>query len=157
MAWWQCWVGAGTLGSCFLKCPNFPKWDILLFKDNMSGQWKQDTFGCFSDMGTCKFGSIYHSSWFHFCINLQCSGLCGSFCAPCLMRRNADDLGKNGLLLLVLFYCVPCVPIFILRKEAREKFGIKGSSGEDALCSCFCASCTNCQTAVEIEDRGWRS
>ena len=28
----------------------------------MSGQWKQDTFGCFSNMGTCKFGSIYHSS-----------------------------------------------------------------------------------------------
>ena len=73
------------------------------------------------------------------------------------MRRNADDLGKNGLLLLVLFYCVPCVPIFILRKEAREKFGIKGSSGGDALCSFFCAAYTNCRTAVEIEDRGQRS
>merc|ERR1712241_616023 len=100
---------------------------------NMSGQWKQDTFGCFSNVGTCCFG---------YC------------CGPCLVKRNADDLGKPGFLYCLLSCCIPCVPIFILRQEAREKYGIEGSTGEDALCSFFCASCTNCQTAVEIEGRG---
>ena len=93
--------------------------------------------------------------WLHFCkpfsYGLGCFGYC---CGPCLVKRNADDLGKPGFLYCLLSCCIPCVPIFILRQEAREKYGIEGSTGEDALCSFFCASCTNCQTAVEIEGRG---
>ena len=36
--------------------------EIFWFFRDMSGQWMQDTFGCFSNKGTCKFGSINHSS-----------------------------------------------------------------------------------------------
>ena len=48
----------------------------------------------------------------------------------------------------------PCIPVFILRGEARERYGIEGSTAGDAMASCCCLPCVNCQTAAEIKGRG---
>ena len=82
------------------------------------------------------------------------SGLCGACVPCCLVKRNADDLGKSGWLCCLLSCLLPCVPIFILRQEARERYGIEGSTGEDAACSCCCGALVNCQTGAEIKERG---
>ena len=95
--------------------------------------WKQGVCGCFGDCDVC---------------------LCG-YCCPCLLiKRNADDLGKEGLLCCLLSCFIPCIPIFILRTEARERYGIDGSTGNDAICSFCCGALVNCQTAHEIKERG---
>ena len=43
----------------------------------------------------------------------------------CLNYRNAEKLGKSGLLCTLLFcFATPCLPIFLLRHEARDKYDI---------------------------------
>merc|ERR1739846_68652 len=42
-----------------------------------SAEWKQGLCGCMDDCETC---------------------MCGSFCTPCLIYRNAEDLNKSGIL-----------------------------------------------------------
>eukprot|EP00094_Tigriopus_californicus_P008616 TCALIF_08304-PA protein Name:"Similar to cnfn-a Cornifelin homolog A (Xenopus laevis)" AED:0.16 eAED:0.16 QI:37/1/0.5/1/0/0.5/2/0/70 len=69
----------------------------------MAAEWKQGTFGCLDDCEIC---------------------LCGSFCTCCLICRNANDLGKSGLICGVLSCFFPCIPLFCLRGEARERYGI---------------------------------
>jgi Cys-rich protein (TIGR01571 family) len=48
---------------------------------------------------------------------------------------------------------MPCIPALLLRQEARERWGIEGSTGEDVAVSFCCTPCVNCQTAVEIKER----
>ena len=43
---------------------------------------------------------------------------------------------------------------FLLRQEARERYGIEGSTAGDALASFCCGPCVDCQTAAEIKGRG---
>ena len=54
--------------------------------------------------------------------------------------------------------CLPplhgCVPVFLLRGEARERYGIEGSTAGDACAACCCMPCANCQTGAEIKGRG---
>ena len=46
----------------------------------------------------------------------------------CLNYRNAEKLGKSGLLCTLLFcFATPCLPIFLLRHEARDKYDIEVS------------------------------
>ncbi len=52
-------------------------------------------------------------------------GLCGSFCFPCQQYQSANDLGQSGILCCLLGMLVPCVPVFCLRGEARERYGIE--------------------------------
>ena len=66
------------------------------------------------------------------CLNEICNysfsisiGLCGSFCTPCLVYRNAEDLNKSGILYCLLGCFMPCIPLLLLRSEAREKYGIE--------------------------------
>jgi len=42
----------------------------------------------------------------------------------------------------------------LLRGEAREKYGIEGSTAGDAGAALCCAACVNCQTAAEIKQHG---
>ena len=99
--------------------------------------WKQGTFGCFGDCEVC---------------------LCGYCCGCLIVKRNADDMGRgDGLLCCLLSLCIPCLPVFVMRSEARERYGIDGSTVDDAVCSFCCSSSVNCQTAVEIKERGDRS
>ena len=47
----------------------------------------------------------------------------------CLNYRNAEKLGKSGLLCTLLFcFATPCLPIFLLRHEARDKYNIEVSN-----------------------------
>jgi len=99
----------------------------------MSQEWKQGLCGCLGDCGTC------------------CCGYC---CPCCLTYSNAESLGKSGILCCLLWCIFPCIPVFVLRGEARERYGIEGSTAGDAMVSCCCTPCVNCQTASEIKGRG---
>jgi len=100
----------------------------------MSQDWKQGTCGCLGDCETC---------------------LCGTFCLPCLQYRNGNDLGQSGLFCCLLAcFGLPCLPVFCLRGEARERYGIEGSVAGDAVCAFCCNPCASCQTANEIKERG---
>merc|ERR1719479_331866 len=43
---------------------------------------------------------------------------------------------------------MPCIPILLLRGEAREKYGIEGSTVGDVGAACCCTGCALCQTAA---------
>ena len=92
--------------------------------------------------------------------NIWCeiiSGCCVSFCFPCAVYRDAEALNKSGIFCGLISCFFPCIPTFLLRGEAREKYGIEGSTCGDAMCSFFCNRCVQCQIGNEIEERGDRS
>eukprot|EP00090_Calanus_glacialis_P004890 TRINITY_DN13678_c0_g1_i1.p1 TRINITY_DN13678_c0_g1~~TRINITY_DN13678_c0_g1_i1.p1 ORF type:complete len:104 (+),score=18.31 TRINITY_DN13678_c0_g1_i1:48-359(+) len=99
----------------------------------MAAEWKQGLCGCFSDMGIC---------------------CCGCCCNPCLTYQTANDLGKSGLLYMLLGCIMPCIPAMLLRQQARERYNIEGDTGMDVASSVFCTACVTCQTAQEIKERG---
>ncbi|XP_040575439.1 cornifelin [Lepeophtheirus salmonis] len=99
----------------------------------MTTTWKQSLCGCCGDMETC---------------------CCGTFCGLCFTYQQAENLGKPGILYCLLSCIFPCIPIFLLRGEAREKYGIEGSTGEDAMTAFCCGPCVQCQTGTEIKERG---
>jgi Cys-rich protein (TIGR01571 family) len=63
-------------------------------------------------------------------------------------------LGKSGILYCLLSCICPCIPLFLLRDTARERYGIEGGTCGDAMATVFCGACVNCQTAAEIKARG---
>jgi len=44
--------------------------------------------------------------------------------------------------------------VLLLRGEAREKYGIEGSTLGDVAATFCCGGCVNCQTASEIKQHG---
>merc|ERR1711884_345954 len=102
-------------------------------ENKMGNDWKQGLCGCLGEPEVC---------------------LCG-LCIPCcLVKQNADDLGNEGWLHLLLFCLFPCLPIFLQRSNARERYGIEGSTAGDAVCSFCCPELVMCQTGAEIKQRG---
>ena len=81
------------------------------------------------------------------------SGCCVSFCFPCAVYRDAEALNKSGIFFGLISCFFPCIPTFLLRGEAREKYGIEGSTCGDAMCSFFCNRCVQCQIGNKIEER----
>ena len=115
----------------------------------MSNGWHQGLCNCCGDISLC---------------------LCGLCCWPCLICSNARGLGKSGLIYNILGCFLPCLPVFLLRQNAREKYGIEGGDVEDVVSSdslqisthwpCLvqvvswcCPCCTAVQTAVEIQEQ----
>merc|ERR1719361_921067 len=98
----------------------------------MASQWKQDFCNCMGDCEVC---------------------LCVSFCSLCQTYQTAEGLNKSGLLYGLLWCIAPCIPTILLRSEAREKYGIEGSTMEDVAAAVCCEPCTQCQTAVEVKER----
>jgi len=96
-------------------------------------EFKQGLCNCCGDCGIC---------------------MCTSFCTPCQTYQTAEDLNKSGMLYCLLGCFMPCIPILLLRGEAREKYGIEGSTMGDVAASCCCTGCALCQTAVEVKERG---
>ena len=132
--------------------------------------WKYGLFQCYADCEICTRG----------------------LCCPCILGyRNAENLGRRGILYGLLYFVVPCVPCesynykgyrlcavsvtqsssavngtpytntlfippaaFFLRNEARKRYGIEGSTTDDCLTAFCCVPCVDCQTALEIADRG---
>jgi len=62
-------------------------------------------------------------------------------------------MGKSGVLYGLLSCIFPCIPIMLLRGEARERYGIEGDTGTDAVASLCCGSCAMCQVAVEAKQQ----
>ena len=88
----------------------------------MSTNWSQSLFGCTNDLETCKFSKLQvHTPNRLF----MCVGCCGAVCGPCLMCRNAGYLDKSGFLCCFLGVLLPCIPFFLLRGAAREKYNIE--------------------------------
>ena len=51
-------------------------------------------------------------------------GCCGACCQPCMICGNARALDQNGCL-TVLGCFLPCISIYLLRKEARKQYDIE--------------------------------
>ena len=62
----------------------------------------------------------------HFNNYVHYLGLCGSCCMPCQMADNADRLDENSGLFCLMTLFVPCIPVFLLRRKMRNRFGIEG-------------------------------
>ena len=69
-----------------------------------------------------------------------CLGCFSYFCSCCQIYNTAEDLGKSGAVYLLMrsvaisdcilhcshsLFITPCVPIMLLRTEARERYDIK--------------------------------
>merc|ERR1739848_613334 len=79
---------------------------------------------------------------------------CGMCCNPCITYQTAEDLGKSGVLYLLLGCIAPCIPALLLRQEARSRYNIEGDTGGDVATAFCCTACVTCQTAAEIKGRG---
>ena len=55
------------------------------------------------------------------------AGCCGTFCGLCLVCQNANGMNKSGVLYGLLTCLIPCIPILLLRQEARDKYQIEVS------------------------------
>lgn len=98
-----------------------------------AAQWRQGLFECFGDKEVC---------------------LCGALLGSRQIKDNATNLGKNGWLYCIASLFVPCIPIYLLRREARARYNIEGSKVEDLVTSHLCGPLVSCQTSVEIKERG---
>ena len=63
--------------------------------------------------------------------------MCGWCCPICQVADSAQKLGESYLLYFVLGCFVPCVPVFLVRDKAREKYGLEGSTGKNHNFSYF--------------------
>ena len=76
------------------------------------GEWKQFIFFCWESPLSCVIG----------------------WCFPCLLScSNARHLDKQGVVYSCFSCCNTPFANFLLRDEARKKFGIKGSDLEDLV------------------------
>jgi len=96
-------------------------------------EFKQGLCNCFGDCGVC---------------------CCGYWCFPCQTYQTAESLGKSGILYSLLSCLFPCVPMLLLRQEARERYNIEGDTMGDVVASVCCTACVGCQVSKEVQERG---
>merc|ERR1712241_137967 len=101
-------------------------------RTTMASDWSKGMFDCMSTPTTCLYG------W---------------CCSCCMTYETAEDLGESGLLYVLLSCITPCVPVMMLRMNAREKYNIEGSTTDDALWSCCCTCCAGIQVYSETKTR----
>jgi len=65
----------------------------------------------------------------------------------------ANKFGESGCLYSVLSFITPCIPIFLLRTQVRERYGIPGSTLGDICAASLCPCCASIQVANEVEER----
>ncbi|KAL4778553.1 PLAC8 family-domain-containing protein [Aspergillus varians] len=113
----------------------------------MSNEWSNSVWDCFSPVKTCLL----------------------SWCCPCAVygrtaERLEDPALKQGsyvngdCCLLALANCcgLGWVLMMMKRRDLREKFGIKGSVGEDCILSCCCSCCVVMQHEKELDVQATR-
>merc|ERR1711936_1530939 len=105
------------------------KFDCYFQNLKMSNKWKHGLCGCLHDIRIC---------------------LCGAFLPCCLICETSEKMGKSGLLYNILGCFAPCIPILLLRQEARHTRNIKGNTAEDVICACCCPELALCQVANEV-------
>ena len=74
-------------------------------------------------------------------IELIPPGCCGLCCNPCITYQTAEDLGKSGVLYLLLGCIAPCIPALLLRQEARSRYNIEVSISWGARNHAISISC----------------
>ena len=79
-------------------------------------------------------------------------GCCGAFCWCCLNYKNAENLNKSGVLYTLLGCLAPCIPILLLRQEARSRYNIEGDTCGDLLATLCCGSCVTCQVSQHSQN-----
>merc|ERR1712215_67011 len=110
--------------------------------------WKGGLFGCCGDIGVC---------------------LTGCCAQPCLAYDNAENLkpeefkdiqaftiriNKSRLMCCLLGCFFPCIPAFVIRQQARDKYDIQDTNLiDDVGAACCCAPCVQCQVGREIKQR----
>ncbi|KAL2855933.1 PLAC8 family-domain-containing protein [Aspergillus pseudoustus] len=108
----------------------------------MSNEWNHSLWDCFSPVKECFLG----------------------WCCPCALygrtaERLEDPALKEGSYVngdCCLFYLASCCGLYwvlmmMKRRDLREKFGIKGSVGEDCILSCCCSCCVLVQQEKELD------
>ncbi|KAL4914913.1 PLAC8 family-domain-containing protein [Aspergillus aurantiobrunneus] len=113
----------------------------------MSNEWSNSVWDCCSPAKTCFMG----------------------WCCPCLLHgrvseRLEDPALKQGdyangecCLFVLANYCgLAWVLVMMKRRDMREKFGIKGSVGEDCIISCCCPCCVLVQHEKELDAQATR-
>jgi hypothetical protein len=76
-------------------------------------------------------------------VSCLCAGLCGSFCALCMMCQNADDLGESRALCFLLryyFYFIITVASSHATLVIRRRVVVVASSSA--------SSCKNCYSCI---------
>ena len=101
-----------------------------------------------ADPKTTRMSSEWKQGLCNFCGDCEIC-MCGSFCGLCLNYRNAENLGKSGILYTLLACIVPCVPLLLLRQEARERYNIEGSTCDDVVATVCCGTCVLCQVRLQ--------
>lgn len=103
----------------------------------LTGEWKQGLFGCFSDIPSCF---------------LSC-------CCPCVQygmnkeKVDNDSCFMSGLIYCCLMSCrLQCLVHMNLREGIRNKFGIQGSTMSDFLLTWCCQCCALAQEAGQLRD-----
>ena len=86
-------------------------------------------------------------------ISVKIAGMCGCICTPCQMADNAARLNESPGLYCILSVFLPCIPILMLRKKMRQRYGIEGTAHKDAVSAWCCPMCTSCQLANELDNR----
>ncbi|KAG9335534.1 hypothetical protein JZ751_004561 [Albula glossodonta] len=128
--------------------------------------WSTGLFDCFKDMNVCESlqkPAKLQSPALH--SNQSESTSCLFFwCFPCVACTTAQKFGECLCLPLldiisaaILSYlgcpfCAPAVGLS-LRAAVRNKYGIPGTIGDDCPKATFCATCSWCQIAREIDIR----
>ena len=112
--------------TCSFRATISQKYNYLIRHYAISGfGW---TYLYMADPVSAKFVSpLFFSKFLSFYVG-KCFillGMCGTFCSLCLVYRNAEDLNKSGILCCLASMFVPCIPLMLLRGEAREKYGIE--------------------------------
>merc|ERR1711994_851245 len=95
------------------------------------GDWNNGLFGCFNSLGNC---------------------MCGWCCGPCQVGETASRMGESYPLFCLLTCCVPCVPLFLLRKQLRDTHNIDGDAAGDCCAAWCCVCCVSVQMANELDD-----
>merc|ERR1711937_334832 len=98
----------------------------------MGGEWKNEIFDCFSNMGLCC--KVY-------------------FCFPCAVGKNAEAVGAGSCIGYGIASMLPGGNIYAnyaVRKAAREKVGEEGSLVMDCVYGVGLAFCSQVQIAKEF-------
>ncbi|XP_033640888.1 protein PLANT CADMIUM RESISTANCE 2-like [Asterias rubens] len=95
------------------------------------GEWKQGLFGCFGNCGICIV----------------------SYFLPCYAHGKTAEAVGDSCFMCGLAIFVPLLNWYAVLKtrgKVREKHGIPGSTGKDALASC-CAVCSIAQQKAQMQ------
>jgi len=107
----------------------------------MAEQWTSGLCGCFSDCGLCLYGWCF-------------PGCAEKSTFTKLQGARSAGCGDGCFVSQCCGCCVIPTAVYMDRTWIREKYGIPQDPCNDCLVTCFCLSCSVCQNARELKNRG---